>query len=77
VDQVLFELLEASDNDELPLAWRLEDGSFVSLTDFGSAEMAGWLVGSRGWRSAFSTQRYFNPFRDLNLAPEDDPSDPG
>lgn len=76
VDQTLFELLNSIDNAELPLGWRKSDGSFISLTDLGSEETAGWLMGSPGWRHQYSSQRFFDPLADLQLgvdpdAPED------
>jgi hypothetical protein len=62
VDQVLFEFLNAVDNDELPLGWRRTDGSFVALEEMGQGEMAGWLMGGEGgWLDDFSTQRFSNP----------------
>jgi hypothetical protein len=76
VDSVLFELLDAADNGELNLAWRNADGSCVALHDLGSQEMAGWLVGSGGWRERFSQQRFYDPAGDLELDLGDD-SEPG
>lgn len=67
VDQVLFELLNAADNLELPLGWSRPDGSFVGLSDLGSGEMAGWLMGSPGWRHKYSRQRFFDPLSGLRL----------
>jgi hypothetical protein len=71
VDQVLFELLSAGDNDELGLGWRRSDGSLVSLEELGSGELAGWLMGSGGWQAQFSSQRFFDPFGDLRLDLDD------
>lgn len=71
VDQVLFELLSAGDNDELGFGWRRSDGSFVSLEELGSGELAGGLMGSGGWRAQFSSQRFFDPFSDLRLDLDD------
>jgi hypothetical protein len=73
VDQVLFELLNATDNDELPLGWRRQDGSLIGLEELGSAEMAGWLMGSPGWRHQYSQQRFFDPLSDLRLDLESKP----
>lgn len=67
VDQTLFELLSSVDSDALPLAWRRQNGSYVSLSELGSGEFAGWLMGSGGWRQQYSTQRSFDPFRELRL----------
>lgn len=65
VDEVLFELLNAIDNEDLPVAWRRLDGSWIALQNLGRGEMAGWLMGSEdGWRQRFSEQRYFDLFAD-------------
>jgi hypothetical protein len=73
VDQTLFELLNSIDQEELPLAWRRDDGSCVALEDLGKGEMAGWLMmGQEGWLDSFSQQRFFDPLADLDLALPDD-----
>lgn len=61
VDQVLFHLLDAIDNGQLPLAW--QDGDRAALlADLGEGEMAGLLMmGEGGWIDRFSQQRYFDP----------------
>jgi hypothetical protein len=61
VDQVLFQLLNAIDQGDLPLAWRLPDGACADLYDLGRSEMAGWFLGSDGWRAQHSAQRFFEP----------------
>jgi hypothetical protein len=71
VDQVLFELLDAGDNDELALAWRRSDGSWASLEELGSGDLARWFMGSGGWRARFSSQRFSDPFSDLRLDLDD------
>jgi hypothetical protein len=59
IDEVLFELLNAIDNNELPLGWQRADSSFVALEELGKGEMAGWLtMGAGGWIEEFSTQRF-------------------
>jgi hypothetical protein len=76
VDQVLFELLGALDNDELPLAWRGEDDSLIPLEELGLGEMAGWLMGSDdSWRVRFSVERLHDPLPGLHLdlPPEPEP----
>ncbi|MBW8875522.1 MAG: hypothetical protein JF614_11215 [Acidobacteria bacterium] len=75
VDQTLFELLNATDNGELPLGWRVSEGSFVGLEDLGLGEMAGSLMGSPGWRHDYSAQRFFDPLSDLRLGLDPEPSD--
>jgi hypothetical protein len=66
VDQVLFHLLDAIDNDRLPLAWQREDHSYVPLTRAGHGEMAGWVAMSKGgWPERFSKQRFNDYLADL------------
>jgi hypothetical protein len=73
VDQALFELLNALDNGELPLAWRSIEGDALGLDQLGRREMAGWLIGSPGWRHEHSSQRFHDPQAHLLLEiPEDD-----
>ncbi len=68
VDQVLFELLNAVDNGDLPLGWRGADHSFVALEEIGYGEMSGWLMmGAGGWLERLSTQRFFDPHANLHL----------
>jgi hypothetical protein len=56
VDQTLFELLDAIDNDVFPILWRGEDGSVDALREIGKWEMAGWLAGG-DWPRTYSAQR--------------------
>jgi hypothetical protein len=66
VDQVLFYLLDAIDNDRLKLAWRPDNGSWINLADLGHGEMAGWVMsGKGGWIDKFSAKRFFDPLSDL------------
>jgi hypothetical protein len=66
VDQVLFHLLDAIDNGQLPVGWPQVDGSLVPLDQLGRAEMAGWLMmGKGGWVDRFSQERSFDPLVDL------------
>lgn len=60
VDQVLFRLLNALDQGDVPLAWQREDGSYVDLYELGKSEMAGWLLArdAEGWRARHSLQRW-------------------
>lgn len=53
VDQTLFQLLDAIDNDRIPLLWRGEDGTQAPLRDVGQWEMAGWLMGG-DWPTRYS-----------------------
>jgi len=66
VDQVLFHLMDAIDNDQLPLAWQRQDQSHVSLARAGHGEMAGWVaMGKGGWIERFSKQRFNDYLADL------------
>lgn len=67
VDRVLFELLNAVDNGEFPIAWADRNGSAVALEELGSGETAGWLMASDGWRRRFSETRSNDYFSDLHL----------
>ena len=44
VDETLFALLDAMDNDELDLVIASTSGSSVALTAKGMGELAGWLM---------------------------------
>lgn len=66
VDQVLFHLMDAIDNDHLPLSWQSQDHSHVSLALAGHGEMAGWVaMGKGGWVERFSKQRFNDYLSDL------------
>ena len=67
VDQTLFQFLNAVDNEEISIAWRTLDGEFLTFDDLGMGEMAGWLMGSPGWRNNFSAKRFFDPLADIRL----------
>jgi hypothetical protein len=62
VDEVLFKLLHALDQGDMPLAWRRENGTYVDLYDLGRSEMAGWLVGTDPacWRARYSSKRWWS-----------------
>jgi hypothetical protein len=71
VDQVLFQFLNAVDNDQLPLALRRTDGSFVALAELGQGEMAGRLMmGKGGWIDRFAAERFFDSLTEFD-PPED------
>lgn len=64
VDEVLFALLNALDQGDLPLAWRGADGSCADLTELGGSELAGDFIGEDGWRDHYSSQRFFDRLSD-------------
>jgi len=65
VDQTMFCLLYAIDQGELRLKFVSDSGREVDLTEEGRGELAGWYMGSGGWRAMFSEQRYVDDFADL------------
>jgi hypothetical protein len=64
VDHVLFYFVNALDGDDLPLAWRRQDGSYVDLYELGGSELGGDLMMSDGWRARYSSQRFLAPGAD-------------
>src|SRR6185503_7758683 len=64
VDQTMFCLLYAIDQGELRLKFVSDSGREVDLTEEGRGELAGWYMGSGGWRAMFSEQRYVDDFAD-------------
>lgn len=66
VDQVLFNLLDAVDNERLQLAWKPDGTSWIDLSVLGRGEMGGWVMsGKGGWIDRFSAKRFVDPFPDL------------
>jgi hypothetical protein len=65
VDETIFRLLHAIDEGLLPLAHADSTGTVVNLTKEGLGELAGWYMGSRGWRAQYSDQRFVDDFADL------------
>lgn len=66
VDEVLFRLLDAVDNEQLALGWRTEDGRCVPLEEVVQGEGAGWYIGGEdGWRPRFSRERFVDDAADL------------
>jgi hypothetical protein len=66
VDEVVFELLNAIDNDVLPLALLGGHTEPTALNDVGLGEMAGWYA-SGEWPRRFSSARWSNLLGDLKL----------
>jgi hypothetical protein len=66
VDEVLFRLLDAVDNERLALGWLTEDGRCVPLEEVVQGESAGWYAGGEdGWLPRFSQQRFIDDAADL------------
>ena len=65
VDEVIFFLLEAIDQGVLRLSYTDQSGKTVDLQNEGLGELSGWFMGSGGWRSQYSEQRFSDDFLDL------------
>jgi hypothetical protein len=67
VDNTLFYLLRAIDQEMLRLSFTGSSGKAVSLTDDGLGELGGSYMGSPGWRAAYSRERFVDDLSDLGL----------
>ena len=65
VDQAIFALLDAIDHGQISLQFVASNGTRVDLTEEGLGELAGWYMGSGGWRASFSKERHVDDFGDL------------
>jgi hypothetical protein len=65
VDDTLFHLLRAIDQELLRLSFTASDGKTVDLPEDGYGELAGWYVGSEGWREMYSKKRFVDYTSDL------------
>ena len=64
VDETVFGLLRAIDEGALRLKFISKDGRQIDLTEEGHSELAGWYMGSGGWRAMFSEERHVD-FADM------------
>lgn len=58
VDEVVFCLLNQMDEGRIKLTYTAHDGSVVDLCKEGRGEMAGWYMGSDGWRHQYARERF-------------------
>lgn len=65
VDESVFNLLRAIDEGVLRLKFVCSSGREVDLTEEGLGELAGWYMGSGGWRAMFSGERNVDDFSDM------------
>jgi hypothetical protein len=65
VDETVFHLLRAIDQGLLKLSFTASNGKEVDLPVDGLSELAGWYVGSGGWRALYSKERFIDDFSDL------------
>ena len=65
VDDTVFHLLDAIDNGLLNLSFTAPNGKKVDLSTDGLGELAGWYIGTGGWRALYSQERFIDDFADL------------
>lgn len=65
VDETIFQLLHAIDSGALRLSFTASNGRTVDLAHEGLSELAGWYMGSPGWRGAYSRERFVDDLADL------------
>jgi hypothetical protein len=65
VDNTVFHLLDAIDNRLLKLSFTAANGKRVDLPTDGLGELAGWYIGTGGWRALYSQERFVDDFADL------------
>jgi len=65
VDETLANLMQAIDSGVLRISFVASNGNVVDLTNDGMGELAGWYMGSDGWRSKYSQERFVDDFADL------------
>jgi hypothetical protein len=64
VDKTVFFILNAIDQELLHLVFVTKDGATVDLTEAGLGELGGWFMGSDGWRSWYSKERFTDYFKE-------------
>ena len=65
VDSTLFYLLHAIDSGRLRLSFMASNGNTVDLSAKGLGELAGWYMGSGGWRAQYAKERVADDCSDL------------
>ena len=65
VDQTIFYLLNAIDQELLQLLHKGSSGTTVDLPVDGHGELGGWFMASGGWRAKYSETRFHDDFADL------------
>lgn len=67
VDDTVFYLLNAIDQELLHLKFVSSSGKEVDLIEDGLGELSGWYMGSGGWRAMHSEERFVDDCADLDL----------
>lgn len=63
VDEAIFAILSAIDQNVLRLKYRAGNGHEIDLNDEGMGELGGWYIGT--WRMHYSAERVVDDFADL------------
>jgi hypothetical protein len=66
VDDTIFHLLDAIDNNGIKLIFIADNGKQVDLSREGLGELAGWFAGNE-WKKKYSEEGFFDDFKDLRL----------
>jgi hypothetical protein len=67
VDDTVFYLLQAIDQEVLQLSFRASNGRRVDLAAEGLGELSGSYMGSDGWRRTYAKERFVDYCSDLTL----------
>jgi hypothetical protein len=65
VDETIFTLLQMIDEGSLKMKFLTNAGNEVDLTVDGMSELAGWYMGSGGWRAQYAGERFVDDFADM------------
>jgi hypothetical protein len=65
VDATLTQFCRAIDQELLCLSYTASSGENANLPVDGLGELAGWYIGSDGWRAKYSKERFVDDFTDL------------
>ena len=63
IDQTVSALLQTIDQGLLRLKFIAVNGREIDLTEDGGGELAGWYMGTGGWRAMFSNSTLYRRFR--------------
>jgi hypothetical protein len=67
VDETVWRLLRAIDDEALRLSFTASNGKLVNLSKEGLGEFGGWYMGSPGWRHMHARERFADDLSDLSL----------
>lgn len=65
VDDAIFFLLQAIDQELLALNFGASNGNMIDLPTDGLGELSGWFMGSPGWRAMYAKERFNDDVSDL------------